>query len=94
MNTSTQNTVNGIRRVKTSFDISDALLAEARVYAKRHKTTVKALVERGLRQTMNESTKPKVKFQPVVVNGGAVKPEMQNPNWSKIREEDYEDSGR
>jgi hypothetical protein len=41
-------------RVKTTVDIADAMLREAKLIAAREGTTLKALVEEGLRHVIDE----------------------------------------
>ena len=44
-------------RVKTTVDIADAVLREAKLIAAREGTTLKALVEEGLRHVVDERAK-------------------------------------
>jgi hypothetical protein len=56
--------------VKTTVEISDALLAEARAEADRRKTTLRALIEEGLRMVVARQRKARRKPLRVVTFGG------------------------
>jgi hypothetical protein len=85
--------------MKTTIEIADALLREAKNLAAREGTTLRALVERGLRQVVAGSAKQKkaFRYRPVVVTGAGLQPEFQdadgNPDWEKIRDAIYEGRG-
>ncbi len=56
--------------MKTTIEISDGLLEEAKKVAAREKTTVRALVEDGLRKTLAERKKrPSFKLELVTAGG-------------------------
>ncbi len=80
--------------MKTTIEIPDPLLRAAREMAAREGTTLKALVERGLREVL-AARKPKkpYKFELVTVDGGGLTPEFEKLGWDKIRDAAYEDRG-
>jgi hypothetical protein len=50
-------------RVKTTVDIAEAMLKEAKLIAAREGTTLKALVEEGLRHVIDERAHQKTGFR-------------------------------
>jgi hypothetical protein len=80
--------------VKTTLDISDALLREARKIASRDHTTLRALVEQGLRKIIAErkSARP-FRLRNVTFKGRGLVPELRGSNWDKIRDLAYEGRG-
>jgi hypothetical protein len=50
-------------RVKTTVDIAEAVLREAKLIAAREGTTLKALVEEGLRHVIDERAKEQTGFR-------------------------------
>jgi hypothetical protein len=50
-------------RVKTTVDIADAMLTQAKLIAAREGTTLKALVEEGLRRVVEERERQKTGFR-------------------------------
>ena len=50
-------------RVKTTVDIAEAMLREAKLIAAREGTTLKALVEEGLRHVIEERAKERTAFR-------------------------------
>ena len=44
--------------MKTTIDLSDALFAKAKDVARERQTTLRALVEEGLRRVLNDATTP------------------------------------
>ena len=49
--------------MKTTVEIDDSLLREARKLAAREGTTLRALVEQGLRRVLAETKRPRKKFK-------------------------------
>jgi len=47
--------------MKTTVEISDDLLIEAKKHAAEHRTTIRALIERGLRRELGGGQAPSVK---------------------------------
>jgi hypothetical protein len=61
--------------MKTTLDLSDALFFDAKLTAKQHQTTMRALIETGLRRVLDElkaPNKPAFKLRNASVAGGAV----------------------
>ena len=59
-----------VTHMKTTIEIADALLAEAREVAGREKTTVRALVEAGLRKALSERRQRRKPFKLRLVTSG------------------------
>lgn len=78
--------------MKTTVEIPDALLAQAKAKAAREKTTLKALVAEGLvRVTSQKSARRR--FKMVTFKGNGLQPEFQGASWEKIRDAIYEGRG-
>jgi Arc/MetJ family transcription regulator len=59
-----------VTHMKTTIEISDALLAEARKVAAREKTTLRELVEFGLRHSLQTRRQKKQSFKLKLVTAG------------------------
>ncbi len=80
--------------MKTTIDIAPALLLEARRVASKQKTTLKALVEQGLREVLAERKHPKpYKLPDMSVAGNGLQPEFQGASWQEILDASYEGRG-
>jgi hypothetical protein len=81
--------------MKTTIDIADPILDEARKVAARDGTTLRSLVERGLRHVLTEAkVKRPFKLRDASVKGGGwLRPEFREAGWEKLRELIYEDRG-
>ncbi len=80
-------------RVKTTVDIADGLLAEAKERAREDRTTLRTLVERGLRTVLSEPPRSgEAPFQPVT---GRLEPlpGVDPRDWEAIREDIYRAPG-
>jgi len=83
--------------MKTTIDIADPLLDEARKLAAREGTTLRALVERGLRHVLSggKRTRRPFKLRDASVKGGGwLRPEFRDAGWDKLRDLIYEDRDR
>ena len=80
--------------MKTTIELSDALLGGARQLAARDGVTLRALVERGLRHVLAE-TKPRPAFRlrRASFNGTGLRAELSGASWDKFRDLAYEDRG-
>ena len=80
--------------MKTTLDISDPLLREARSVATRERTTLRALVEQGLRRVLaDRKRKPKFRLRKATFKGQGLHPDVQGLSWDQIRELSYERRG-
>jgi hypothetical protein len=79
--------------MKTTLDISDPLLSEARALAARERVTLRALVEQGLRHVVREK-KRKAKFvlRDMAFKGKGLRPEIADAGWERIRDLAYGES--
>jgi hypothetical protein len=82
------------RTVKTTIDISDNLLNQAREMARREKTTLKELTEEGLQLVLARRARGSVsKVSPVVFEGQGLSPAFQGKSWAELRDEIYRGYG-
>ena len=81
--------------MKTTVQIPDALLAEAQTVAAREKTTLKALIQEGLRDVLAKRRAPKEPFvlRDASVGGRGLSPEFEGASWEAIRRVVYEGRG-
>ena len=80
--------------MKTTIEISDALLEEAKRMAARDDTTLKRLVEQGLRQVIAQR-KRRVRFRlrKATFKGKGLSVDARGGDWSRLRELAYEGRG-
>ncbi len=79
--------------MKTTVEIPDSILEEARRLAAREETTVKALIEEGLRHVIsNKSVEPQ-ELRDASFKGKGLKEEFRDGGWSRIRDAAYEGRG-
>ena len=80
--------------MKTTFDLSDPLLDEARRCALREGITLKALVERGLRRILAEQgVAAGFKLRDASVDGQGPQPGVAHRSWAELRDLVYEGRG-
>jgi Arc/MetJ family transcription regulator len=80
--------------MKTTIEISDALLSEARRLAERQGTTMRRLVEEGLRRVVREHRTGKdFKLRKASFRGRGLQAPLAEGQWDRIRELAYEDRG-
>jgi hypothetical protein len=80
--------------MKTTVEISDSLLREARKMAAREGITLRALIERGLHRVVAE-TKPGTPFKlrRASFKGKGLQSGLRNASWEHIRDLAYEGRG-
>ena len=81
-------------RMKTTIEISDTLLMQAKHLAHEQHQTLRSLVEEGLSKVLEERAKRSAKkIQPVVFGGKGLSPEFLGSSWQEIRNAAYEGHG-
>lgn len=81
--------------MKTTVDISEALLVEARRAADRAGTTLRALVEAGLRRMLAEQRRKDTGFRlrDASFRGEGLQPGVASGSWDSIRDVIYDGRG-
>jgi hypothetical protein len=80
--------------MKTTIDIADPLLNEARKLAAKEGLTVKALVELGLRRVIAEKKRTGAfRLRQASFRGDGLQPGAKNAGWERIRDLAYEGRG-
>ena len=82
--------------MKTTIHIPDSLFQEARGLAQREKTTLKALVEEGLRKVVRERQRRRAKgfrLRRASFQGKGLQPHLAGVTWDQILDISYEERG-
>ena len=80
--------------MKTTVEIPDAVLKEARRVATHEKTTVRALIVDGLRRVLAErKRKGTFRLRKASFKGSGLNPDLAGAPWEKIRDTIYESRG-
>jgi hypothetical protein len=80
--------------MKTTIDISTALLEEARRLAAREGTTLRALIEQGLRRLLAERKRSGgFRLRKAAFKGDGLQPGVATATWERIRDMTYEGRG-
>lgn len=80
--------------MKTTIEIADPLLEAARQVAVREKTTVRALVEEGLRKVIGERQQGRgFKLRKATFKGNGLQPQVTGASWERLRDMIYEGRG-
>ena len=75
-----------VSNMKTTIDIADSLLAEAKTVAAREGTTVRSLVEEGLRMAIARRGEGEpFRLRPASFRGDGVRPDISLEQWDEIR---------
>jgi Arc/MetJ family transcription regulator len=79
--------------MKTTIELSDALLAEARRVADAEHTTLRALVEAGLRDLLAARRRRAAPFRlrRVTAKGRGLRPALRGASWQQLRDLAYGD---
>lgn len=80
--------------LKTTVDISDDLLEKAKALASQKQTTLRAIIETGIRIMLKEvEHSPPYRLPDKSVDGEGLQPEFRNGTWPDIRDAIYRDHG-
>jgi hypothetical protein len=82
--------------MKTTIHIPDSLFDEARKVARQEKTTLKALVEEGLRKVVTERAGQKAegfRLRKAAFKGQGLQPHLAGVTWDLILDISYEGRG-
>jgi hypothetical protein len=80
--------------MKTTVEITDSLLHQARKLAAREGVTLRALVERGLHRVIAETKRgAPFKLRRASFKGKGLHPEFHEASWEKVRDQVYKDRG-
>jgi len=83
-----------VGHMKTTVQIPDSLFEEARKVANREKTTLKALIEEGLRRIVSQHKRRNgFRLRKATFKGKGIQPHVANASWEQIRELSYEGRG-
>jgi len=80
--------------MKTTVEVSDSLLEEARKLAAREGTTVRALMEEGLRRVVAQRKRAApFRLRKASFKGNGLQPTLAGASWDRIRDMAYEGRG-
>lgn len=80
--------------MKTTVDIPEALLREAKKLAAQEGVTLEALIERGLHRVIAEARQhPPFKLRRASFKGNGLSPGLQNASWDAVLDHAYEGRG-
>jgi hypothetical protein len=80
--------------MKTTVEISDALLRQARKLAAREGVTLRALVERGLHRVIAETGQgTPFTLRRASFKGKGLAPELNEASWDRLRDLAYQGRG-
>jgi hypothetical protein len=80
--------------MKTTVDIPDSLLEDAKQVAARERTTIKALIVEGLRRMLQDRKRPApFRLRKATFKGQGLQPGVSDGSWERIREMTYEGRG-
>ncbi len=83
-----------VTHMKTTIEVPDPLLEEAKRVAARDKTTLRALIEAGLRAVLKERRRrERFRLRDASFRGTGLSEEFRGADWERIREAAYESRG-
>jgi hypothetical protein len=85
-----------VSHMKTTIQIADNLFREARQLARQERTTLRALVEEGLRDVISERRRRRkrdFRLRKASFKGRGLQPHMAGATWDQILDLSYEGRG-
>ncbi len=83
-----------VPHMKTTVEIADSLLSAAKRVAEREGTTVRALIEQGLRRVLDERQRREpFALRRASFRGRGLQADVREGSWDRIRERIYEGRG-
>ncbi len=83
-----------VTHMKTTIELPDDLLGRSKAVARRENSTLKALIEEGLRLALRARSRKRVAaFVVQPFQGDGLTPEFAGAGWDKVRDEIYRDRG-
>ncbi|MCI0569496.1 MAG: type II toxin-antitoxin system VapB family antitoxin [Myxococcaceae bacterium] len=80
--------------MKTTVELADSLLSEAKQVAAKEQTTLRDLLEEGLRKVLEERRKRAPQpLRIVTFKGRGLQPGVREGGWDRIRDLIYEGHG-
>ena len=80
-----------VTHMKTTVAIADDLLLRAKREAEASQTTLRSLIEEGLREVLSRKASSKHKpIKPVTFRGTGLEPAFRGQGWDAIRDTIYE----
>ena len=80
--------------MKTTVEIPDTLLEDARKIAARQRTTLRVLIVEGLRRIVVERKRGAAfRLRKATFRGDGLQPDLAAATWASIRELTYEERG-
>ena len=83
-----------VNHMKTTIQIPDSLLKEARKLANEEHRTLKSLMEEGLRRIVSERRRRgSFRLRKATFKGKGLQPHLTGATWDQIRDLSYEGRG-
>jgi len=83
-----------VTHMKTTVEITETLLEEAKSVARRERTTLRAFVEEGLRDVLQKRKRRReFRLRKATYRGKGLQPGLTEGSWERIRELAYEGRG-
>ena len=80
--------------MKTTVELSDALLVEARKIAAREGVTMRTLIEEGLRHALSQHKRHgRFRLRKATFKGRGLSAAARGAGWEQLREQAYEGRG-